>query len=388
MSAARLPECDPADPGDPATGLRAGSRFRNGRRAARCRARLAGRADRPHPRAEHQLQQPLLDNGRVTYRGAVEFDLRPSVVALRQCRERASGRAASAPRSDTRRINPNTSPPIQSGRRTASSTTACSSTSKAFYWDYTNQQVAHAGLDQLGRAGNFTQNIGSSRIYGAELETRVLVTKTTIAQRRHRIPQRQEQELHLYPGGRARDAVHQLCRRGSGERRLYRSTVRACRRTIRRSGRSTSPPSRPSRSATTRSSAVSIRSTGPAATPISTISRSSFQPASFVTTNAQIAFGPAKSDRWSIAGYRAEHRERPSPRSLRSPSFGLLDRLHDRRRGPMAAGSRSSSEVDAAMETRTAVGHYDARWLRRSAAVAVALASPLSRPSKPSRRPR
>ncbi|AUW57787.1 TonB-dependent receptor [Sphingobium sp. SCG-1] len=48
-----------------------------------------------------------------------------------------------------------------------------------FWWNYTNQQVAKPGVDRAGRPGNFTQNIGKSRIRGFELEGRLLITPTT-----------------------------------------------------------------------------------------------------------------------------------------------------------------------------------------------------------------
>ena len=38
----------------------------------------------------------------------------------------------------------------------------------------------HVGLDSTGRNANFTDNIGSSRIYGGEVEAQALVTRTTL----------------------------------------------------------------------------------------------------------------------------------------------------------------------------------------------------------------
>ena len=51
---------------------------------------------------------------------------------------------------------------------------------EGFLWNYRNQQVNHVGLDSSGQTANFTDNIGTSRIYGAELEAQALVTKTTL----------------------------------------------------------------------------------------------------------------------------------------------------------------------------------------------------------------
>ena len=49
-----------------------------------------------------------------------------------------------------------------------------------FLWKYRNQQVAHLGVDLAGQINNFTQNVGRSTNQGAEVETRFLLTPTTI----------------------------------------------------------------------------------------------------------------------------------------------------------------------------------------------------------------
>lgn len=51
---------------------------------------------------------------------------------------------------------------------------------EAFYWKYRDQQVSHLGIDRIGRAATFTENIGRSTIKGVEVEARVLPTPTTL----------------------------------------------------------------------------------------------------------------------------------------------------------------------------------------------------------------
>lgn len=48
-----------------------------------------------------------------------------------------------------------------------------------FDWEYRDQQLSYLGIDPTGRVGVLTQNIGRSRIRGAEVEGRALVTPTT-----------------------------------------------------------------------------------------------------------------------------------------------------------------------------------------------------------------
>jgi iron complex outermembrane receptor protein len=51
---------------------------------------------------------------------------------------------------------------------------------EAFWWEYKNQQIAHPGVDRAFRPGSITENIGSSRTRGVEVDTRFLATDTTI----------------------------------------------------------------------------------------------------------------------------------------------------------------------------------------------------------------
>ncbi|WP_277983255.1 TonB-dependent receptor [Sphingomonas faeni] len=51
---------------------------------------------------------------------------------------------------------------------------------EGFYWRYKNQQIAHLGVDSSGASTFFTENIGTSRNYGAEAEAQFLVTSNTL----------------------------------------------------------------------------------------------------------------------------------------------------------------------------------------------------------------
>jgi iron complex outermembrane receptor protein len=51
---------------------------------------------------------------------------------------------------------------------------------EAFHWDYTNQQVAHFGLDSTGGNSYFTENIGKSRIQGIDVDIQFKATPNTL----------------------------------------------------------------------------------------------------------------------------------------------------------------------------------------------------------------
>ena len=51
---------------------------------------------------------------------------------------------------------------------------------EAFYWKYTNQQVAHFGLDATGGNSYFTENIGKSTIKGIDIDAQFRATPTTL----------------------------------------------------------------------------------------------------------------------------------------------------------------------------------------------------------------
>lgn len=49
-----------------------------------------------------------------------------------------------------------------------------------FYWQYEDQQVNHSGVDLIGNAGVFTENIGESSIKGVEVDFKFLAAESTL----------------------------------------------------------------------------------------------------------------------------------------------------------------------------------------------------------------
>lgn len=50
---------------------------------------------------------------------------------------------------------------------------------EAFFWDYTDQQVAHFGLDTQGGTANYTENVGQSTIKGIDVDLQWMATERT-----------------------------------------------------------------------------------------------------------------------------------------------------------------------------------------------------------------
>ena len=120
-----------------------------------------------------------LTNERVTYRGAVEFDIaaRSLLYASVETGFRSGGFAASVGHET---YDPETITAYTVGLKNRLLDNKLQLNLEGFLWNYRNQQVNHVGLDNAGRTSNFTESIGSSRIYGAEVEAQVLVTPTTL----------------------------------------------------------------------------------------------------------------------------------------------------------------------------------------------------------------
>ena len=119
-----------------------------------------------------------LSNGRVTYRGAGEFDLTPTSLLYASVETGfRSGGFNNAIGLET--YEPETLTAFTIGSKNRFLNNRVQLNVEGFYWKYNNQQVAHAAVDNLLRPGSYTQNIGRSEIKGVEVEGRVLVTKTT-----------------------------------------------------------------------------------------------------------------------------------------------------------------------------------------------------------------
>lgn len=119
-----------------------------------------------------------LSNGRVTYRGAAEFDLAQASLLYASVETGfRSGGFNNAVGLETYQPEYLTAYTVGSKNRFFNNRVQLNI--EGFYWKYRNQQVAHALFDAINRPGSYTQNIGRSTIKGVEVEGRVLVTETT-----------------------------------------------------------------------------------------------------------------------------------------------------------------------------------------------------------------
>ncbi|WP_217430892.1 TonB-dependent receptor [Sphingomonas bacterium] len=119
-----------------------------------------------------------LTNRKVTYRGALEFDLTPTSLLYGSVETGfRSGGFNNAVGLET--YQPETLTAFTIGSKNRFFDNRVQLNVEGFYWKYNNEQIAHAAVDALNRPGSYTQNIGRSEIKGVEAEGRVLVTKTT-----------------------------------------------------------------------------------------------------------------------------------------------------------------------------------------------------------------
>ncbi len=120
-----------------------------------------------------------LTNERVTYRGAVEFDVAPRSLLYASVETGyRSGGFAAALGHETYQPEYITAYTVGSKNRFFGNRLQVNL--EGFLWNYRDQQVNHIGLDSRGQTANFTDNIGNSKIYGGEAEVQALVTKTTL----------------------------------------------------------------------------------------------------------------------------------------------------------------------------------------------------------------
>ena len=120
-----------------------------------------------------------LSNQRTTWRGAVEYDVAPQSLVYASVETGfRSGGFSSALGYET--YQPEFITAYTLGSKNRFDDSRLEMNVETFYWNYTNQQVNHVGLDINGVTANITQNIGKSRIYGAEFEPKYLLTSTTL----------------------------------------------------------------------------------------------------------------------------------------------------------------------------------------------------------------
>ena len=129
-------------------------------------------------RSDTTNNQPL-KSSRVSWRGALEFDVAPqSLLYVSAETGYRSGGFSSAVGFET--YQPEYITAYTIGMKNRFLNNRVQLNVETFLWDYKNQQVNHVGLDLNGRTANFTQNIGNSRIQGMEIDVRFLATRSTL----------------------------------------------------------------------------------------------------------------------------------------------------------------------------------------------------------------
>ena len=126
-----------------------------------------------------------LSEGKVTWRGAIEYDLTPTSLLYASAEKgfRSGGfntavvTTANPPIPQV--FEPETITAYTIGSKNRFFDNRVQLNVEGFWWKYNNEQIAHAAVDQANRPGSYTQNIGRSTIKGVEVEGRVLVTPTT-----------------------------------------------------------------------------------------------------------------------------------------------------------------------------------------------------------------
>lgn len=126
-----------------------------------------------------RLDNGRLTNNRVTFRGAVEYDIatKSLLYASVETGYRSGG---FNPATGFETYQPETITAYTVGLKNRFFDNRVQFNLEAFWWRYRNQQVSAVRNDLDGRTANITQNIGRSRIRGVEAEARVLATRTTL----------------------------------------------------------------------------------------------------------------------------------------------------------------------------------------------------------------
>ncbi len=127
-----------------------------------------------------------LSQNKVTWRGAVEYDLGPASLLYASAEKgfRSGGFNTAVVNDPTTATipavyQPETLTAYTVGTKNRFFNNRVQLNIEGFWWKYQNEQIAHAAVDQANRPGAYTQNIGRSTIKGVEVEGRVLVTPTT-----------------------------------------------------------------------------------------------------------------------------------------------------------------------------------------------------------------
>ena len=138
----------------------------------------AGRSGAIVARQTFGVDAGLVDN-KVTYRGAVEYDLRQNslLYASVETGYRSGGFSLAVGYPS---YQPETITAYTIGLKNRFLDNRLQLNLEGFYWRYKNQQLLHTGVDLAGNNVNFTQNIGKSDLFGGEIEGRFLLTPRTI----------------------------------------------------------------------------------------------------------------------------------------------------------------------------------------------------------------
>ena len=126
-----------------------------------------------------RLDNNRLKNDRITYRGAVEIDVAPQSLLYGSV-ETGYRSGGFNPATGFESYQPEYITAYTVGLKNRFFDNRVQLNVEAFWWKYRNQQVSAVRNDLAGRTANITQNIGSSRIRGGEVEARVLATRTTL----------------------------------------------------------------------------------------------------------------------------------------------------------------------------------------------------------------
>ena len=130
-------------------------------------------------RSDTIVPQSELSNNRPTYRAAIEYDLRPNSL-LYFSYETGFRTGGFNLANGYTTYAPETIQAYTFGAKNRFFNRRLELNAEVFRWKYQNQQVAHIGVDLAGQVNNFTQNVGRSTNQGAEVETRFLLTPTTV----------------------------------------------------------------------------------------------------------------------------------------------------------------------------------------------------------------
>ncbi len=120
-----------------------------------------------------------LPTSKVTWRGALEFDIGPRSLAYASVETgyRSGGFSLAA---GYETYQPETITAYTAGVKNRFLQNRLQLNVEAFLWKYRNQQLTSGGLDKNGNNGQFTQNVGRSTIKGVEVEALVLPMPNTL----------------------------------------------------------------------------------------------------------------------------------------------------------------------------------------------------------------